>query len=112
MNIFSIQSTCICIDIIVSAITEKCNSLISCYYLSVLSAKDVIPLDANGLSDPYVVVTFCPEHLFPTVPSQTTKIVKKTLNPEFDESFELYDSLTLYQMIRTVNISANILSED
>lgn len=55
-----------------------------------LSAKDVIPLDANGLSDPYVVVSFCPEHMFSTVPTQTTKIVKKTLNPVFDESFELW----------------------
>ncbi|KAL4240528.1 regulation of dense core granule exocytosis [Mactra antiquata] len=57
--------------------------------VEVLSAKDVIPLDANGLSDPYVVVSFCPEHMFSTVPTQTTKIVKKTLNPVFDESFEL-----------------------
>ena len=58
-------------------------------FCSVLSAKDIIPLDANGLSDPYVVVSFCPSHMFPSVPVQTTKIVKKTLNPEFDESFEL-----------------------
>ena len=58
-------------------------------YCAVLSAKDIIPLDANGLSDPYVVVSFCPSHMFPSVPVQTTKIVKKTLNPEFDESFEL-----------------------
>ncbi|XP_052791167.1 BAI1-associated protein 3-like isoform X2 [Mya arenaria] len=62
--------------------------------VEVLSAHDVIPLDANGLSDPYVIVSFCPEHMFPSVPSQTTKIVKKTLNPEFDESFEFNVSLT------------------
>ena len=55
----------------------------------VISARDIIPLDANGLSDPYVVVSYCPSHTFPTVPIQTTKIVRKTLNPEFDESFEL-----------------------
>ena len=60
------------------------------FYFAVLSAKDVIPLDANGLSDPYVVVSFGPEHMFANVPTQTTKIVKKTLNPVFDESFELY----------------------
>lgn len=57
--------------------------------VTVINARDVIPLDANGLSDPYVVVSFCPEHMFATVPTQTTKIVKKTLNPDFDESFEL-----------------------
>ncbi|WAQ96587.1 BAIP3-like protein, partial [Mya arenaria] len=34
------------------------------------------------------------QHMFPSVPSQTTKIVKKTLNPEFDESFEFNVSLT------------------
>ncbi|XP_045213590.2 BAI1-associated protein 3-like isoform X3 [Mercenaria mercenaria] len=61
--------------------------------VEVLSAKDVIPLDANGLSDPYVVVSFCPEHMFANVPTQTTKIVKKTLNPVFDESFEFNVSL-------------------
>ncbi|XP_052265684.1 BAI1-associated protein 3-like isoform X2 [Dreissena polymorpha] len=65
--------------------------------VEVLHAKDVIPLDANGLSDPYVVVSFCPEHMFQSVPTQTTKIVKKTLNPEFDESFEFNVPLTQCQ---------------
>ncbi|KAH9504089.1 BAI1-associated protein 3 [Bulinus truncatus] len=56
--------------------------------VEVLSAKDLIPLDANGLSDPYVLVSLVPEHVFPGVSTQSTKIVKKTLNPVFDESFE------------------------
>ncbi|XP_076459329.1 LOW QUALITY PROTEIN: BAI1-associated protein 3-like [Babylonia areolata] len=56
--------------------------------VEVLSAKDLIPLDANGLSDPYVLVALCPEHVFPNKSVQTTKIIKKTLNPTFDESFE------------------------
>jgi len=65
-----------------------------CLCFAVIKARDVIPLDANGLSDPYVVVSFCPEHMFPTIPTQTTKIVKKTLNPDFDEFFELYAYLS------------------
>ncbi|KAH9504096.1 BAI1-associated protein 3 [Bulinus truncatus] len=58
--------------------------------VEVLSAKDLIPLDANGLSDPYVLVSLVPEHVFPGVSTQSTKIVKKTLNPVFDESFEFH----------------------
>ena len=75
----------------VKLLRVDCSNFITCLLFSVpvLSAKDIIPLDANGLSDPYVVVAFCPSHTFPTVPVQTTKIVKKTLNPEFDEFFEL-----------------------
>ena len=42
-----------------------------------------------GLSDPYVLVALCPEHVFPNKSVQSTKIIKKTLNPTFDESFEL-----------------------
>ncbi|XP_012943317.1 BAI1-associated protein 3 [Aplysia californica] len=56
--------------------------------VEVLTAKDLIPLDANGLSDPYVLVSLAPEHVFPHVTTQSTKIIKKTLNPMFDESFE------------------------
>ncbi|KAK3089636.1 hypothetical protein FSP39_005238 [Pinctada imbricata] len=43
----------------------------------------------EGFSDPYVVIQFCTEHIFPHVPIQETAKQKKTLNPTFDESFEL-----------------------
>ncbi|XP_033744420.1 BAI1-associated protein 3-like isoform X1 [Pecten maximus] len=56
--------------------------------VEVLNAKDVIPLDANGLSDPFVLLQLCPEHVFPNVTIQKTNIVKKTLNPIFEETFE------------------------
>ncbi|OWF45641.1 BAI1-associated protein 3-like isoform X2 [Mizuhopecten yessoensis] len=56
--------------------------------VEVLNAKDVIPLDANGLSDPFVLLQLCPEHVFPNVTIQKTNIVKKTLNPTFEETFE------------------------
>ncbi|KAK3090476.1 hypothetical protein FSP39_012170 [Pinctada imbricata] len=51
--------------------------------------KTVVAIpDYRGFSDPYVVIQFCPEHIFPHVPIQETAIQKKTLNPTFDESFE------------------------
>ncbi|XP_063444013.1 BAI1-associated protein 3-like isoform X1 [Mytilus trossulus] len=57
-------------------------------FVEVIDAKNLIPLDANGFSDPYVVLQFCPDHVFPHVPTEQTRIVKKTLNPVFEETFE------------------------
>ncbi|XP_046560187.1 BAI1-associated protein 3-like isoform X1 [Haliotis rubra] len=57
-------------------------------YVEVLSAKDLIPLDANGLSDPFVLVQLCPDHVFPNITVQSTQVIKKTLHPLFEESFE------------------------
>lgn len=57
-------------------------------FVEVIDAKNLIPLDANGFSDPYVVLQFCPDHVFPHVPTEQTRIVKKTLNPSFEETFE------------------------
>ncbi|XP_064617037.1 BAI1-associated protein 3-like [Liolophura sinensis] len=56
--------------------------------VEVVHARDIIPLDANGLSDPFVLIQLCPEHIFPGVQIQQTKVIKKTLNPDFDERFE------------------------
>lgn len=55
----------------------------------VLGAKQVIPLDTNGLSDPFVIVELVPKFRYPNQQSFKTKVVSKTLNPVFDESFEL-----------------------
>uniref|UniRef100_A0A8C1XVG7 BAI1 associated protein 3 n=1 Tax=Cyprinus carpio TaxID=7962 RepID=A0A8C1XVG7_CYPCA len=51
---------------------------VKCYYdapeqrltVEILHAADLIALDANGLSDPFVIVELCPHHLFPTARSQ------------------------------------------
>lgn len=59
------------------------------FFISVLNAKNIIPLDPNGLSDPFVLIELCPHALFPRQTVQQTKIIKNTLNPVFDESFEL-----------------------
>ncbi|KAK7592924.1 hypothetical protein V9T40_007676 [Parthenolecanium corni] len=63
--------------------------------VEVLNAKDVIPLDTNGFSDPFVIVELLPKSVFPNCTEQMTNVQKKTLNPFFDECFEF--SLTLEQ---------------
>ncbi|XP_048487474.1 BAI1-associated protein 3 [Plutella xylostella] len=61
--------------------------------VEVLSARDVIPLDPNGLSDPFVVLELLPKRLFPKAHDQSTNVQKKTLNPIWDECFEFGVSL-------------------
>lgn len=56
---------------------------------SVIGAKQIIPLDSNGLSDPFVVIELVPRVRYPNQPMPRTKVVSKTLNPIFDETFEL-----------------------
>ncbi|XP_075979118.1 BAI1 associated protein 3 [Anticarsia gemmatalis] len=61
--------------------------------VEVLSARDVIPLDPNGLSDPFVVLELLPKRIFPKAQEQSTNVQKKTLNPVWDECFEFTVSL-------------------
>ncbi|ELU07462.1 hypothetical protein CAPTEDRAFT_226475 [Capitella teleta] len=56
--------------------------------VEVLNARNVIPLDPNGLSDPFVLIELCPSQIFPKQTVQQTQVIKNTLNPTFDESFE------------------------
>ena len=57
-------------------------------FVEILNARDVIPLDNNGLSDPFVVVELLPKRVF-HCEQQQTHVQKATLNPTFDECFEL-----------------------
>ncbi|CAD5215790.1 unnamed protein product [Bursaphelenchus okinawaensis] len=56
--------------------------------IDVIGAKQVIPLDSNGLSDPFVVIEVVPRLRFPNLQVGKTKVVSKSLNPIFDETFE------------------------
>ncbi|KAG8433032.1 hypothetical protein GDO86_017341 [Hymenochirus boettgeri] len=56
-------------------------------YVEVLHAADLIALDANGLSDPFVIIELCPHHIFPLVKCQRTQVKPKTLHPVYDELF-------------------------
>ncbi|KAM6165035.1 BAI1-associated protein 3 isoform 4-T4 [Erethizon dorsatum] len=68
---------------------------VRCYYeaaeqrlaVEVLHAADLLPLDTNGLSDPFVIVELGPPHLFPLVRSQRTQVKARTLHPIYDELF-------------------------
>ncbi|XP_037364010.1 BAI1-associated protein 3 [Talpa occidentalis] len=55
--------------------------------VEVLHAADLPPLDANGLSDPFVIVELGPPHLFPLVRSQRTQVKSRTLHPVYEELF-------------------------
>ncbi|XP_036408738.1 BAI1-associated protein 3, partial [Megalops cyprinoides] len=78
---------------------------VKCYYeaheqrltVEILHAADLIALDANGLSDPFVIVELCPHHLFPMTKSQRTQVKPKTLHPVFDELFYFHVSPEQYR---------------
>lgn len=64
--------------------------------VEVLNASNIIALDSNGLSDPFVEVQLEPQHLFPQQPVHKTKIIRNSLHPVFEESFE-FDNVSLDQ---------------
>ena len=59
-----------------------------CLFVEIINARDVIPLDNNGLSDPFVIVELLPRRVF-QCSEQQTHVQKATLQPTFDECFEL-----------------------
>ncbi|CAG9770591.1 unnamed protein product [Ceutorhynchus assimilis] len=63
--------------------------------VEILHARDIIPLDPNGFSDPFVILELLPKRIFAHCNEQQTNVHKKTLHPIFDECFEF--SVTLEQ---------------
>ncbi|GFT35584.1 protein unc-13 homolog D [Nephila pilipes] len=57
-------------------------------YIDILNARELLPLDPTGFSDPFVIIELVPRHFFPNCVKQRTKVQKKTLFPLFDEAFE------------------------
>uniref|UniRef100_A0A8C2YHF3 Unc-13 homolog D n=1 Tax=Coturnix japonica TaxID=93934 RepID=A0A8C2YHF3_COTJA len=56
--------------------------------VEVLNAANLIPLDSNGSSDPFVQLTLEPRHEFPEVVARSTQCKRNELHPLFDEAFE------------------------
>ncbi|XP_029312783.1 protein unc-13 homolog D isoform X2 [Cottoperca gobio] len=61
--------------------------------VEVLNAVNLLPMDSNGLSDPFVQLSLEPNHIFPEVEPRCTQIKSSDLNPLFDEAFEFLVSL-------------------
>ena len=58
-------------------------------FVEVVGARNLLALDANGLSDPFVVVDILPHSRFPPGLAKETHAQKATLNPVFEECLVL-----------------------
>ncbi|TPP39590.1 Serine/threonine kinase [Fasciola gigantica] len=62
--------------------------LSACFFVpTVFEAKNLVPMDPNGLADPYVKIKLLPCEDNNTKSKLKTKVFKATLNPVWDETF-------------------------
>ncbi|CAH8675952.1 Cathepsin L2 [Schistosoma haematobium] len=70
-------------------LTVKISYQRTSLYVDIQRATNLVPLDSNGLSDPFIIIELLPKHIFSETPkSSRTRIVKNTVDPVFDEHFE------------------------
>ena len=69
------------------ALTSKFPTKSKCllFLFAVQEARNLIPMDPNGLADPYVKIKLVPDESGKS--KQKTKIQKGQLNPEWKETF-------------------------
>uniref|UniRef100_A0A4W3IYC6 BAI1 associated protein 3 n=1 Tax=Callorhinchus milii TaxID=7868 RepID=A0A4W3IYC6_CALMI len=80
-------------------------------HVLVLHATNLIALDSNGLSDPFVIVHLAPHHSFPGVKGHRTQVKTKTLHPVYDEHFHFTVSVEQCRL-RAACIHLTVMDHD